>query len=855
MDNPQLDLVPQVPQVEVSHSHCLFSSCTKKKTSPAWLLVFQTQQPAASSFQFGAAQQAHQQQTQQPASLFGAGATAGGLFGATAAQPQTSFGGFSQPGFGAAPAATGYGAAAQPTSGGLFGAGAGGFGATAPSLFGQTQAQPAQGGGLFGGPTTFGGSTMGNQTITMGTPQAQQHPAGFGTSFGTPSQGTAGTKFQPTSVQESAGSAAQFFSLTSMPQYNSKSFEELRLEDYQQNRKGVTSGAAPASLFGAGATGGFGNTGATFGASGFGATGGGFGATPATAATGFGGFGQPQPQPTTGFSFGNTGAAPAAQTSFGGAFGAPAQQQAASTFGGFGKPATAATTGTTGGLFGQPQASAPGFGFGASATAQPTAQTGFGFGATAQQSAPAAAPGGFGFGGGFGAPQASAPGFGASLTSPAAATGFGAPATGFGAPSLFGGAAQPAAGTAGFGFGQPAAAAQPTAQAGFSFGGAAQPAAATSFGFGASPTAKPAGTAGGFSFAGAQPTAAPQTGFSFGAGAQPAAAQTGLGGFGSSFGAAQPAGGFSTSFGLNTSTPQKPGYGASTMSPSFAGFGNAAFGASQLAPQPTLQTSIDSSPYGIPGFSGTTSTPKSETPDSTLRSEAVGEERERKMPPALPPSRMTPHSAAKIKQRGPRTPTATMDVRLPDFGANPDQFVPRRSPKNLEILDQDYLDKTPTANRGYPLDDSLEQSPSRKPMAPPRQINLSELQGGRKNQLTLSNLEYSTVPPIEKLREFSLSDLRTVRNFEIRGPTGSLKFPVADLSKETDLCHTVIFCDKSVIVYPHENLKPPLGSGLNQPAEVKLMNIFVSDKGNQQLFIIIIIIFFYLFIVFSSSSS
>lgn len=111
-------------------------------------------------------------------------------------------------------------------------------------------------------------------------------------------QGTANPPFAPFVEKEPAtGQNSHYQSITAMPAYRAFSFEELRLQDYQQGRK-----------LGQGAAGGM-------GAGGFGAATSGFGAQPA--ATGFGA------QPSTGFGATNTtstlGGFGAGSTGFGGA--------------------------------------------------------------------------------------------------------------------------------------------------------------------------------------------------------------------------------------------------------------------------------------------------------------------------------------------------------------------------------------------------------------------------------------------------------------------------------------------------------------------------------------------------------
>uniref|UniRef100_A0A1B0D922 Nuclear pore complex protein Nup98-Nup96 n=1 Tax=Phlebotomus papatasi TaxID=29031 RepID=A0A1B0D922_PHLPP len=273
-------------------------------------------------------------------------------FGAPQATTQSGFGGFSQP---ANTSVFGSATGNQNTS--IFGqSGTSAFGAAKPSGFGFGGTQPQT--SIFGqastsnatGTSFFGQQTTGNSSIFGATAT----PA-----FGAAAPGAGGTalaKYQPSigtdtlmkNGQQSSVSTKQHC-ITAMKEYEEKSLEELRMEDYVASRKGPQAGAvggifgnqAPTSnLFGAPAqqqkTGLFGqqpenkglfgntNTMAGFGqASAFGAT------TSQPSAGGL--FNKPFAAPTTStsnFGFGNT--ANNASTNMFGAkpFGAPATGKA-----------------------------------------------------------------------------------------------------------------------------------------------------------------------------------------------------------------------------------------------------------------------------------------------------------------------------------------------------------------------------------------------------------------------------------------------------------------------------------------------------------------------------------------------
>ncbi|KAI8982767.1 nucleoporin autopeptidase-domain-containing protein [Trametes punicea] len=518
--------------------------------------------------------------------------TGGSLFGAP--KPATGFGAFG----GGTPSAFGSTTTTTPA----FGSGGGAFGSTgttgASSGAGLFGSQPSTSTNTFGGGSLFGANKPATGFGTTPAPTDGSAPV---------TTGTANPPFSPFTEKDNLNPSItlQYQSITAMPQYRSASFEELRLQDYQQGRK--TAGAFGQTSFGAPtqpaqpSTGLFGQTGAP------GATGttfGGFGNTSTTAqpaTTGFGAFGQPS----------NTGNTTGGGGLFGGgAFGQQAQQpqqqqQQPSGFGAFAQPQNPPNTG--GGLFG-------GGAFGTNTQAKPafgtTGTTGFGTGGAFGQTTSTAQPAGGLFG----------------QTQPSTSTGFGAFGTNNAAkPSIFGSTTTTTQPTTGFGtFGtqnqtQPQQGTQPT---GSLFGGGGglfgqnqqqqnpqqqQPATGGLFG-GTQPTQQQTGGGlfggGGGLFGNTQQPNAQQ-------GTQPQQNQTSFGGlFGGPKPATgtQPAGGglFGGGFGSTNTTLGQPQQNQPTTSGLFG---------STLGQQP--QTQQGTSAFGAGGLFGKPAAPTLGTSTST----------------------------------------------------------------------------------------------------------------------------------------------------------------------------------------------------------------------------------------------
>ncbi|KAG8230236.1 hypothetical protein J437_LFUL010864 [Ladona fulva] len=366
----------------------------------------------------------------------GAGAPGtGGLFGASTSTAPTQVS--------TSNAVVPFGAPAKPTTGfGTLGA------------FGQTAATPQQTGGLFG--NTSGGMFSAGFGAAPGATAVAGTPVKFSPLVGTDNMVKNG-------VQQTINTRHQC--ITCMKEYESKSLEELRMEDYAAGRRGAGAAASVPGATNSMVTPGFGATGNVFGANTGSTTAGSLFGNPATGTTA-GVFSSATTSANSGFSFSVPGSNLFGASNASKPFGATPQPSAL-----FGSGSTTNAFGTqsmgfTGfgqqnqsiGLFGQNKSpfgntgtAALSFGAGTSANpagaAQPAQGTNI-FGAK-----PATATNTFGSPGGFGTSTSTAPpafgnAFGTSATGTSGGTGLN-----LGQPSLFGNTAAKPAGTGMFGTG------------------------------------------------------------------------------------------------------------------------------------------------------------------------------------------------------------------------------------------------------------------------------------------------------------------------------------------------------------------------------------------------------------------
>lgn len=677
---------------------------------------------------------------------------------------------------------------------------------------------PGQGSAFGGGATTAAGTTglFGSTAPTAG------HP--FGAAAPAPSTGTTAFGSQPAFGSSSGGGTSLFgappqaapsggaFGAFGAPQQSAGLFGSSQQQ--QPSSTGLFGGAPSAA---------------------------------APGAAGFSAFGKPATSTTLGFGGGA------------GAFGAPAQQPAGGLFGG-----SAGSLSAFGAQQQQQQQQQQSFG-----APQPTTTGAFGTGSAPSSFSTTAAP------------KPAAPTFGAFGTTvqPAAPSAFGQPAP---APSAGGGglfsfgsaAAQPGAApsTGGFTFGAGAQAA-PSGGGGSLFGAAPAP-GPSGLNLGITPSAVPSmGTSGGlgFNFGGAAPTAGgAATSFqqpTFSTGAAPTAAGTlpsGAGGF--SFNVGAPVGG-----GTTTAVPSTTGFFGAAAAPlsSLPGGGTQSsfFQFGQPPPSSSAQTAaplplIPAESLSIkPPLPAALLTPKDSTISTTTTKSGVVA--------ATPtttrsPSRATPRASFRLSVPPQNLSNQTAATRAMSAQLGAAGFVlPRRVCAKKLVIEPlaagssrfAHPPPTPTpgeASGGAGLSRVSSQATifatplaERGLTATAAAAGSSEAVGGSGAGI-IEGIEYGQkymIPSEATLRKLPYAQLCCVRNFTVgEKGIGQVRFlhPV-DLTKVAigDIFdRIVVFEPRLVTLYPDDEFdeeeKPPAGTGLNVPAEVRLERCWCLGKADRQ---------------------
>ena len=606
----------------------------------------------------------------------------------------------------------------------------------------------------------------------------------------------------------------KLISITAMDCYKNKSFDELRWEDYQANR------SQPAGAVASGPTG--------WGApqpSSTPAAGGLFGSVSTPSTTGGGLFGQPAAAPTGGLFGSSTPSQPAsgglfgsapAQTS-GGLFG---QQQPATTSSGlFGQQQTTSQP-TSGGLFGQSSSTGGGlFGsstpaalpsqpstgglFGSSMTPQPSSSTGGGlFGSTA----PASTGGGL---------------FGSSTQQPASTGGglFGSSTTPSTGGGLFGSTSS--AGGGGGLFGTSTTTTQPSTGGGL-FGTSSTPASGGGL-FGSSTT-----TTGGGLFGSSTTTSQPSGGGGlFGTSTTPSTSGGGL--FGTSTTTSTGGGGL-----FGTSQPATSGgglFGSSTMSALPSSSTGGLFGTSTPATPAAPGTGLGFAQGGLFGSTVTAAQP------STLPSPPVPRPTGLVAPKPIDKDSL---SAFLWKDRTGEATTPLVKKKLPTSAPvsppSPRTFVPKPSESTTPLpalAAVPEIAETPARLGSSPPPSS--KAPVVRPKifytTPTKETNGSgrSTPGAKSVMPICANHNLWTKPSLEAMAGMTEQELSRVEHFQIgQYGVGSVTWPGLTDVRFLAIDDIIQFKKGAVTLFPDEDLKPPVGTGLNKTAIIEL---FVRPKN------------------------
>ncbi|KAF8402371.1 hypothetical protein HHK36_013326 [Tetracentron sinense] len=832
---------------------------TPTQTSP-FGSTFQQTQPAfgsnlfGSSTPFGASSQPAFGATNTPA--FGAastpsfGATSSPSFGATSTP---AFGSATTPAFGSTGTAFGVSSAPAFGSGGAFGASSTpAFGASSTPAFGASSTPSFS----FGSSPAFGQSSSAFSSSPFGTTPspfgAQSSPfgaqtttptfgsTGFGqTAFGAQRGGSRVAPYTPTAEVDGVSGtqpSGKLESISAMPVYKDKSHEELRWEDYQLGDKGGPNptgqsaggigfgvSTAQSNPFGTSST--FGQPSANpfstttssnpfaqktpaFGASGFGTS-----STPAFSSSPFGASSTANPFGTTSSSTPSIFGAPSTP-----AFGASSSP---SLFG----PSSSTTFGSSPSIFGP--ASAPGTG--------PAFGSGLNFGNTQssplfQSTAPSLGQTSSVFGqntSSFG--QGTTPSFGQSSI-------FNTPSTGFGG-NLFSSTPSLLSTSNPVGFGQttpslstPFQPPQPAQTAGaFSFSNFGQTQAAGSGGFGGGSSVFGQGTFG-------QPSA-PQSTMIM----QPAPVTNPFGTL-----PAMP----QISIGRSGSTPSIQ-YGISSMPVAdkpapvrISSLLTSRHVSQRRIRLPARKYNPKNDGPKVPFFSDDEEVP------STPKADALFIPREN--PRALVirpveqwPSRASAEKASLLKDTSipvHENGVISGEVSSPALNGSAAQKRDKSPAKSGPDKEQNHSAKPSLKPNGIHDDHSAQKEDSYITLTGHRAGEAAIVyEHGADIEALMPKLrhsDYYTEPRIQELAAKERAEsgfCRRVKDFVVgRHGYGSIKFMGETDVRRLDLESLVQFNNREVIVYMDESKKPPVGQGLNKPAEVTLLNIKCFDKKSGQ---------------------
>ncbi|XP_039045282.1 nuclear pore complex protein NUP98A-like isoform X2 [Hibiscus syriacus] len=198
----------------------------------------------------------------------------------------------------------------------------------------------------------------------------------------------------------------------------------------------------------------------------------------------------------------------------------------------------------------------------------------------------------------------------------------------------------------------------------------------------------------------------------------------------------------------------------------------------------------------------------------------------------------------------PKVPFFNDDEETPSKPKADAVFIPRENPRSLVIHPAENWSSRTSLEKPLPLEDTStpvheNENPAENGLVK-EQIHHNQKANGVHERVAdiearmpkLQQSDYYTEPRIEELAAKERAEpgyCSHVKDFVVgRHGYGSIKFLGETDVKGLDLEFLVQFNNREVIVYMDDSKKPPVGQGLNKPAEVTLLNIKCFDKRTRQ---------------------
>lgn len=208
---------------------------------------------------------------------------------------------------------------------------------------------------------------------------------------------------------------------------------------------------------------------------------------------------------------------------------------------------------------------------------------------------------------------------------------------------------------------------------------------------------------------------------------------------------------------------------------------------------------------------------------------------------ATPHYKITPRAAAKLTPRGyGRAALSLFDSSEASAAIEPQVFGPRSEIKRLDI-DPQLVNRPAAQFSSAPSVTSPVSKVLDLTEAAPESLQTTQLQQQQQQLRNLKSLpiidqpDYYVKPDLAELAAMTDEQLAQVPFFEVgRRGYGKVKFlGVVDV-RGVRINDIFVFRHKSVVVYPDDSQKPPIGEGFNRPAMITLEHVFPQKRGTKE---------------------